>query len=96
VVPGPGADLGDPLQVDAFARGQAVAVLGQPLLGGQARLDPPGQFGLLLGGEPGYLADLLQVLLNRVGVACFGVLAQPGLKQVGTILRCSRARRPRA
>ena len=78
VVPGPGADLGDPLQVDALARGQAVAAVSQLPLGGQARLDPLGQFGLLLGGEPGYLADLLQVLPDRVGVVRFRVLAEPG------------------
>jgi len=74
VMPGPGADLGDPLEVDALARGQPVAALGQPLFGGQASLDPLGQFGLLLGGQPGYLADLFQVLPDLVGVARFRVL----------------------
>jgi len=81
VVPGPGADLGDPFQVVALARGQVVAVLGQLALGGQARLDPLGQFGLLLDGEPRYLADLLQVVPDRVGPGRpFRVLAEPGLK----------------
>jgi hypothetical protein len=65
----------DPFEVDALARGQPVAALGQPLFGGQARLDPLGQFGLLLGGQPGYLADLRQVLPDLVGVARFRLLA---------------------
>ena len=39
---------------------------GQLLLGEQARLDPLGQLDLLLGVEQRYLADLLQVVLDRV------------------------------
>jgi hypothetical protein len=73
VLPGSGANLGGPLQVDALARGQPVAGLGQLQLGGQARLDPLGQFGLLIGGEPRHLADLRQVIPDRLGVACLGV-----------------------
>ena len=45
---------------------QPVAALGQLLLGEQARLDPLGQLDLLLGVEQPYLADLLQVVLDRV------------------------------
>ena len=40
--------------------------LGQLLLGEQARLDPLGQLDLLLGVEQRHLADLLQVVLDRV------------------------------
>jgi len=65
VVLGPDAILGDPLQVDARVRGQVLA-LGQLLLGEQARLDPLGQLDLLLGVEQRHLADLLQVVLDRV------------------------------
>ena len=39
----------------------------QPLLGEQAGLDALGQLDLLLGVEQGDLADLLQVVLDRVG-----------------------------
>ena len=39
----------------------------QLLLGEQARLDPLGQLHLLLGVEQGDLADLLEVVLDRVG-----------------------------
>ena len=42
------------------------AALGQLLLGEQARLDPLGQLDLLLGVEQRHLADLLQVVLDRV------------------------------
>ena len=42
------------------------AALGQLLLGEQARLDPLGQLDLLLGVEQRHLADLLQVILDRV------------------------------
>ncbi len=65
MVLGPGAVLGDPLQVDARVRGQALA-LGQLLLREQARLDPLGQLDFLLGVEQRHLADLLQVVLDRV------------------------------
>ena len=66
VVLGPGAVLGDPLQVDPLVGGQRPAALGQLLLGEQARLDPLGQLDLLLGVEQRDLADLLQVVLDRV------------------------------
>ena len=59
--------LGDPLQVDPLVGGQAPAALGELLLGEQARLDPLGQLDLLLGVEQRDLADLLQVVLDRVG-----------------------------
>ena len=42
------------------------AAVGQLLLGEQARLDPLGQLDLLLGVEQRHLADLLQVVLDRV------------------------------
>ena len=42
------------------------AALGQLLLGEQAGLDPLGQLDLLLGVEQRHLADLLQVVLDRV------------------------------
>ena len=57
--------LGDPLQVDPHVGGQVLA-LGQLLLGEQARLDPLGQLDLLLGVQQRHLADLLQVVLDRV------------------------------
>ena len=41
--------------------------LGELLLGEQAGLDPLGQLDLLLGVEQRYLADLLEVVLDRVG-----------------------------
>jgi hypothetical protein len=66
VVPGQGAVLGDPLQVDPLVGGQAVTRCGQRLLGLPSGFDPPGQVGLFLGGEPGHHADLLQVVLDRV------------------------------
>ena len=45
---------------------QGAAALGQLLLGEQARLDPLGQLDLLLGVEQRHLADLLQVVLDRI------------------------------
>ena len=57
--------LGDPLQVDPRIDRQARA-LGELLLGEQARLDPLGQLHLLLGIEQRDLADLLQVVLDRI------------------------------
>ncbi len=66
MVHGPGAVLGDPLQVVPLAILHTAAVLGQLLLGEQARLDPLGQLDLLLGVEQRHLADLLQVVLDRV------------------------------
>ena len=66
MVLGPGAVVGDPLQVDPRVGGQAPAALGELLLGEQARLDPLGQLDLLLGVEQRHLADLLQVVLDRV------------------------------
>ena len=44
------------------------AAFGQFLLGLPPGLDPLGQLGFLLGVEPGHLADLLQVVLDRVHV----------------------------
>ena len=66
VVLGAAAVLGDPLEVDALVRGQP-EILGQLLLGEQARLDPLGQLNFLFGVEQRHLADLLQVVLDRVG-----------------------------
>ena len=66
VVLGPAAVLGDPLQVDALVRGHPLG-LGELLLGEQAGLDPLGELDLLLGVEQRYLADLLEVVLDRVG-----------------------------
>src|SRR6202042_1011722 len=66
VVLGPPAVLGDPLQVDALVGGQP-QVLGQLLLGKQASFDPLGQLNFLLGVEQRDLADLLEVVLDRVG-----------------------------
>ena len=65
MVLGPGAVLGDPLQIDPRVGGQ-VLPLGQLLLGEQPRLDPLGQLDLLLGVQQGHLADLLQVILDRI------------------------------
>ena len=61
----PAAVLGDPLEVDPLIRGHPLD-LGQLLLGEQAGLDPLGQLDLLLGVEQRYLADLLEVVLDRV------------------------------
>ena len=61
------AVVGDPLQVDPLVGGQAPGALGELLLGEQARLDTLGQLDLLLGVEQRHLADLLQVVLDRVG-----------------------------
>ena len=66
VVLGPAAVLGDPLQVDALVRVHPLG-LGELLLGEQAGLDPLGELDLLLGVEQRDLADLLQVVLDRVG-----------------------------
>ena len=66
MVLGPGAVVGDPLQVDPLVGGQAPAALGELLLSEQARLDALGQLDLLLGVEQRDLADLLQVVLDRV------------------------------
>src|SRR5262249_43146938 len=43
------------------------AAFGELLLGEQPGLDPLGQLDLLPGVEQHYLADLLQVVLDRVG-----------------------------
>ena len=66
VVLGPAAVLGDPLQVHPHVAGQVFADPGELLLGEQARLDPLGEVDLLLGVEQRDLADLLQVVLDRV------------------------------
>src|ERR1039458_2003189 len=66
VVLGRGPVPGDPLHVDPRVAVQRPAALGHLLLGEQPRLDPLGQLDLLLGAEQRDLADLLQVVLDRV------------------------------
>jgi hypothetical protein len=67
VVLGLPAVFGDLLKVDALAGPQHSAAVGELVLGEQAGLDPLGQLDLLPGGEQRHLADLLQVVLDRVG-----------------------------
>ena len=58
--------LGDPLQLVPEFESQSAAFLGEFLLGEQTRLDPLGELDLLFGVEQRHLADLLQVVLDRV------------------------------
>ena len=62
------AVLGDPLQVDALRR-RAAPPLPSASFSSANRpgLDPLGQLDLLLGVEQRHLADLLEVVLDRVG-----------------------------
>src|SRR5690606_12871263 len=66
VVLGAAAVLGDDLQL-ALQLGRQLVGVGQLVLGEQARLDALGEFDLLLGVEQRDLADLLEVVLDRVG-----------------------------
>lgn len=60
------AVLGDDLQLALELRGELVGVR-QLVLGEETRLDALGELDLLLGVEEGNLADLLQIVLDRVG-----------------------------
>ncbi len=66
MVLGPAAVLGDDLQLALELRRELVGVR-QLVLGEETGLDALGQLDLLLGVEEGNLADLLQVVLDRVG-----------------------------
>ena len=66
VVLGAAAVLGDDLQLALELRGELVGVR-QLVLGEQAGLDALGELDLLLGVEQRDLADLLEVVLDRVG-----------------------------
>ena len=72
MVLGPAAVLGDPLHVEPLVGRQAPGAGGELLLGEQAGLDPLGELDLLLGVEQRNLADLLQVVLDRVGRSAAG------------------------
>src|SRR5208337_5082453 len=61
------AVFGDPLKVNALTGAQHPAACGELVIGEQARLDPLGQLDLLPGVEQRHLADLLEVVLNRIG-----------------------------
>jgi hypothetical protein len=67
MVLGPPAVLGDPLQVTALTGAQHPAAFGELVIGEHGRLDPLGQLDLLPGVEQRHLADLLEVVLDRVG-----------------------------
>jgi hypothetical protein len=67
VVLGSPALFGDPLKVHAQTRVQHPAACGELVVGEQARLDPLGQLDLLPGVEQRHLADLPEVVLDRVG-----------------------------
>ena len=73
---------------------QRVPALGQLLLGEQARLDPLGQLDLLLGVEQRDLADLLEVVLDRVGGRAGR--RRPGRRAGPRRRRRRRTPRPRA
>ncbi len=64
---GPPAIVSDPLQVTARVRPQRAPALGELLLSEQASLDSLGQLDLLLGVEQRHFADLLEVVLHRIG-----------------------------
>ena len=66
MVLGPAAILGDPLQVAPDVVRHRPAAVGELLLREQAGLDPLGELDLLLGVEERDLADLLEVILDRV------------------------------
>jgi hypothetical protein len=66
VVLRPAAVLGDPVELLLHLRRELLAAV-DLLLGEQAGLDPLGELDLLLGVEQGDLADLLEVVLDRVG-----------------------------
>ena len=66
VVLGPTTVDDDPVELLTDLLGDATA-LGELLLGEQAGLDALGQLDLLTGGEQRDLADLLEVVLDRVG-----------------------------
>jgi len=68
VVLGAAAVLGDDLQLALELGGELVGV-GQLVLGEQTGLDALGELDLLLGVEQRDLTDLLEVVLDGVGVA---------------------------
>ncbi len=70
------AVFGDRLEIDPRFAGKVPAVFGELLIGEQPGLDPLGQLNLLPGVEQGHLADLLEVVLNRVGSRVSG--CRPG------------------
>ena len=72
MVLGPPAVFGDPLKVDALAGTQHPAAFGELVIGEQPGLDPLGQLDLLPGVEQRHLADLLEVVLDRVGGSAGG------------------------
>src|SRR5215469_12207759 len=67
VVLGAPAVLGDPLEVAAHVVGHRSRAVTQLLLGEQPSLDSLSEFDLLLGVQQGHLADLLEVVLDRIG-----------------------------
>ncbi|CAM5643197.1 hypothetical protein SFUMM280S_03723 [Streptomyces fumanus] len=91
--------LGDDLQLALELRGELVGV-GQLVLGEQTGLDALGEFDLLLGVEQRDLADLLEVVLDRVGGGTgrgdlLGRRARPRPRRTARSRRsrCPRARR---
>jgi len=66
VVLGTASVTGDPLELTSALRVELEPGV-ESLLGEQASLDPLGELDLLLGVEQGDLADLLEVVLDRVG-----------------------------
>src|SRR5258708_17474766 len=66
MVLGPPAVVSDPLQVTPGLRAQRGPALSQLLVREQASLDALRQLDFLLGVEQRYLADLLEIVLDRV------------------------------
>ena len=88
MVLGPPAVLGDLLKIDALAGAQHPAAFGELVIGEQAGLDPLGQLDLLPGVEQRHLADLLEVVLNRVGSSAGG--CRPDVGKVLVVLAGNR------
>ena len=84
MVLGAPAVFGDLLKVDALVGPQHPAAFGELVIGEQAGLDPLGQLDLLPGVEQRHLADLLEVVLNRVGSSAGG--CHPGGGKVLVVL----------
>src|ERR1700733_9751771 len=84
VVLGPHAVVDDLLEVGPRLRGQFPAVFGELLIGEQPGLDPLGQLNLLRGVEQPDPADLVWVVLGRVGGSADG--GQPGGRKVLVVI----------
>jgi len=84
VVLGEPAVFGDLLKIDALAGTQHPAACGELVIGEQAGLDPLGQLDLLPGVEQRHLADLLEIVLNRVGSSAGG--CRPDVGKVLVVL----------